>query len=54
VARARILSPLQGVIAGPRLRASEEVDSMNGLMQEQPLNIPMVLRHAEQLHARKK
>jgi len=36
------------------LPASEEVDSMNGLMQEQPLNIPMVLRHAEQLHARKK
>jgi fatty-acyl-CoA synthase len=27
---------------------------MNGLMQEQALNIPMVLRHAEQLHGRKK
>src|SRR5438309_5199979 len=27
---------------------------MNGLMQEQPINIPMVLRHAEQLHGRKK
>jgi fatty-acyl-CoA synthase len=26
---------------------------MKGLMQQQPLNIPMVLRHAEQLHARK-
>ena len=26
---------------------------MKGLMQEQPLNIPMILRHAEQLHGRK-
>ncbi len=26
---------------------------MNGLMQDQPLNIPMILRHAEQLHPRK-
>src|ERR1700730_6180994 len=26
---------------------------MKGLMQEQPLNIPMVLRHAEQIHGRK-
>ncbi|HXA42905.1 MAG TPA: long-chain fatty acid--CoA ligase [Candidatus Solibacter sp.] len=27
---------------------------MNGLMQDQPLNIPMILRHAEQVHARKR
>jgi fatty-acyl-CoA synthase len=26
---------------------------MKGLMQEQPLNIPMILRHGEQVHARK-
>src|SRR5712691_11003177 len=26
---------------------------MKGLMQEQPLNIPMILRHAEQIHGRK-
>jgi fatty-acyl-CoA synthase len=26
---------------------------MKGLMQEQPLNIPMILRHAEQMHGRK-
>jgi fatty-acyl-CoA synthase len=26
---------------------------MKGLMQEQPLNIPMILRHAEQVHPRK-
>src|SRR5258708_30367374 len=48
-----LLWPMQGQATRRRQVAPLGGAQMNGLMQDQPLNIPMILRHAEQLHPRK-